>query len=50
MYVYVGGNAVATGSDDSSCRLFDCRADGELIQYSSDSILSGIYKYIYMYT
>jgi guanine nucleotide-binding protein G(I)/G(S)/G(T) subunit beta-1 len=36
------GNAIATGSDDASCRLFDLRADRELNQYTHDNILCGI--------
>jgi len=36
------GYAFATGSDDASCRLFDIRADREMIQYTHDSILCGI--------
>ncbi|KNG82754.1 guanine nucleotide-binding protein subunit beta [Aspergillus nomiae NRRL 13137] len=36
------GNAFGTGSDDTSCRLFDIRADRELNIYQSDQILCGI--------
>lgn len=36
------GNAFATGSDDSSCRLFDIRSYGQLNKYSNDKILCGI--------
>ncbi|CAK4078668.1 unnamed protein product [Aphanomyces euteiches] len=36
------GNALGTGSDDSSCRLFDLRAYGELNNFSNDKILCGI--------
>jgi guanine nucleotide-binding protein G(I)/G(S)/G(T) subunit beta-1 len=36
------GNAIATGSDDASCRLFDLRADRELNQFTHDNILCGI--------
>jgi guanine nucleotide-binding protein G(I)/G(S)/G(T) subunit beta-1 len=36
------GNAVATGSDDGSCRLFDLRYDGQLCKYSHDSITGGV--------
>jgi len=39
---FPNGNAVGTGSDDVSCRLFDLRADRELNQYVHDNILSGI--------
>ena len=31
---FPNGNAVGTGSDDSSCRLFDIRADRELQSYT----------------
>ncbi len=31
-----------TGSDDASCRLFDLRADRELMSYTHPSILCGI--------
>lgn len=36
------GNAFGTGSDDTSCRLFDIRADAELITYTNENILCGI--------
>ncbi len=36
------GNAVCTGSDDASCRLFDIRADQEVNKYTADNILCGI--------
>jgi len=32
---FPNGNAFGTGSDDGTCRLFDIRADRELIQYQS---------------
>lgn len=32
------GNAFATGSDDCSCRLYDLRADRELMRYASPEI------------
>ncbi|XP_026462471.1 guanine nucleotide-binding protein subunit beta-5 [Ctenocephalides felis] len=35
------GDAVATGSDDSTCRLFDMRADKEVAVYSKNSIIFG---------
>ncbi|XP_023336379.1 LOW QUALITY PROTEIN: guanine nucleotide-binding protein subunit beta-5-like [Eurytemora carolleeae] len=37
-----GGDAIATGSDDASCRLFDLRADREVAMYSKDAILFGV--------
>ncbi|KAL1241362.1 Guanine nucleotide-binding protein [Trichinella spiralis] len=33
------GDAFATGSDDSSCRLFDLRADRQVCEYSKKSII-----------
>jgi guanine nucleotide-binding protein G(I)/G(S)/G(T) subunit beta-1 len=36
------GNCFGTGSDDSSCRLFDIRAYGQLNKYAHDKILCGI--------
>jgi guanine nucleotide-binding protein G(I)/G(S)/G(T) subunit beta-1 len=39
---FPNGEAFASGSDDASCRLFDLRADKELICYSHESILSGV--------
>lgn len=39
---FPNGNAFATGSDDTSCKLFDIRADTELMEYTSDNILCGI--------
>jgi len=36
------GQAFGTGSDDSSCRLFDMRAFRQMNQYMSDKILCGI--------
>ncbi|XP_065217550.1 guanine nucleotide-binding protein subunit beta-5-like [Planococcus citri] len=35
------GDAVATGSDDATCRLFDLRADKEVAVYSKESIIFG---------
>eukprot|EP00061_Rhincodon_typus_P015999 g43979.t1 len=39
---FPNGNAFATGSDDATCRLFDVRADQELMVYSHDNIICGI--------
>ena len=36
------GHAFGTGSDDSSCRLFDMRSYGEVNKFSSDRITCGI--------
>lgn len=36
------GDAIATGSDDSTCRLFDLRADKEVATYSKESIIFGV--------
>lgn len=35
------GDAVGTGSDDATCRLFDLRADKEIAVYSKESIIFG---------
>lgn len=42
VHFFPNGNAFGTGSDDASCRLFDIRADRELMKYTHDSILCGI--------
>lgn len=39
---FPNGNAFGTGSDDATCRLFDLRADQELMTYSHDNIICGI--------
>lgn len=39
---FPNGCAFATGSDDATCRLFDLRADQELLMYSHDNIICGI--------
>ncbi len=39
---FPNGNAFATGSDDATCRLFDLRADQEMMVYSHDNIICGI--------
>lgn len=39
---FPNGNAFGTGSDDATCRLFDLRADQELMVYSHDNIICGI--------
>lgn len=39
---FPNGHAFATGSDDATCRLFDLRADQELMMYSHDNIICGI--------
>ncbi|GBG27515.1 Guanine nucleotide-binding protein subunit beta-1 [Hondaea fermentalgiana] len=36
------GNAIGTGSDDSTCKLFDVRACREIASYGNDSIVCGI--------
>nr|CAD7444272.1 unnamed protein product [Timema bartmani] len=36
------GDAVATGSDDATCRLFDLRADKEVAIYTKESIIFGV--------
>jgi len=39
---FPSGTAFGTGSDDASCRLFDIRADTQLMAYTHDTILTGI--------
>ena len=39
---FPGGHSFATGSDDSSVRIFDIRAAAELASFRSDSILCGV--------
>ena len=36
------GDAIGTGSDDASCRLFVLRADREVAKYTKESILFGV--------
>ena len=36
------GDAIGTGSDDATCRLFDLRADREVAKYTKESILFGV--------
>lgn len=39
---FPNGNAIGTGSDDASCRLFDLRADRELNMFTHDQVFGGI--------
>lgn len=39
---FPNGNAVITGSDDATCKLYDLRADQELITYQDSSIMCGV--------
>jgi guanine nucleotide-binding protein G(I)/G(S)/G(T) subunit beta-1 len=39
---FPNGNAFVTGSDDSTCRLFEMRCYSELAEYGDDKILCGI--------
>lgn len=39
---FPSGNAVITGSDDATCKLYDLRADQELITYQDSSIMCGV--------
>lgn len=39
---YPSGDSIITGSDDTTCRLYDLRADREVAVYKKDSILFGI--------
>lgn len=36
------GNAIGSGSDDGTCRIFDLRYDGELSVFSHESIIGGV--------
>ena len=40
--MFPGAKAFGTGSDDSSCRLFDIRACAQLSEFKNDSIFCGI--------
>jgi guanine nucleotide-binding protein G(I)/G(S)/G(T) subunit beta-1 len=42
VHFFPNGNAFGTGSDDSTCRLFDIRADRELQVYSHETVISGV--------
>eukprot|EP00042_Codosiga_hollandica_P040968 m.359624 g.359624 ORF g.359624 m.359624 type:complete len:345 (-) comp55998_c0_seq1:313-1347(-) len=39
---FPSGNAYATGSDDATCRLFDLRADQQLMEYKNEMVSSGV--------
>lgn len=39
---FPNGNAVITGSDDATCKLYDLRADQELITYQDSGIMCGV--------
>jgi len=39
---YPSGDAIATGSEDATCRLYDLRADREVAQYTKDSLIFGV--------
>lgn len=39
---FPNGNAVITGSDDATCKLYDLRADQELLTYQDSSIMCGV--------
>lgn len=39
---YPSGDSIVTGSDDTTCRLYDLRADREVAVYQKNSILFGI--------
>ena len=36
------GNAVVTGSDDTTCRIFDLRCSGEVNSLASDKVVCGV--------
>jgi guanine nucleotide-binding protein G(I)/G(S)/G(T) subunit beta-1 len=42
VHFFPSGNAFGTGSDDSSCRLFDLRSYAEVNTFGNDKILCGI--------
>jgi guanine nucleotide-binding protein G(I)/G(S)/G(T) subunit beta-1 len=42
VHFFPNGDAFATGSDDTSCRLFDLRADRELNCYTQETIMCGV--------
>merc|ERR1711998_501794 len=42
VHFFPDGRAFGTGSDDSSCRLFDLRCYGEVNNFGNDKILCGI--------
>ncbi|KAB7502326.1 Guanine nucleotide-binding protein subunit beta-5 [Armadillidium nasatum] len=39
---YPSGDAIASGSDDATCRLFDLRADREVAVYTKESVIFGV--------
>lgn len=39
---FPSGNAVITGSDDCSCKMYDLRADQEVINYQDTSLNAGV--------
>lgn len=39
---FPNGTSFATGSDDATCRLYDIRADQELMTYCNENIICGI--------
>lgn len=39
---FPNGNALITGSDDATCKLYDLRSDQELITYQDSSIMCGV--------
>lgn len=39
---FPSGDAIVSGSDDCTCRLFDLRADRELAVYAHDNIICGV--------
>lgn len=39
---FPSGNAVITGSDDATCKLYDLRSDQELITYQDSTIMCGV--------
>ena len=39
------GDAIGTGSDDATCRLFDLRADREVAKYTKESTYPNAFGY-----
>ncbi len=39
---YPSGNAIITGSDDCTCKMYDLRADQEVICYQDAALNSGV--------
>ena len=42
LFIFSPSPRLSSGSDDASCRLYDCRSSVEMMIYSHDKILCGI--------